>query len=102
MVAPAERAGLGYLEAHLGGEVPEAGVVVAALAAGVLHLAGAGEPVRGLVQQGAQDVAGAAGEAFAGDEHLGQLLGLAALPAGGGEVPEGEGPGPAPAEPYRG
>ena len=49
--------------------------VVAALAAGVADLAGMGEAVGGLVEQGAEDVDRAALEAFAADQHLGPVAG---------------------------
>jgi hypothetical protein len=44
--------------------------VVAAPAAGVLHLAGLGEAMAGLVQQRPQYLQGAAVEAFAADQDL--------------------------------
>jgi len=50
-----------------------------------------GEAVGGLVEQGAEDVDGAALEAFAADQHLGPVGRLAGeLPAAGGEVAEVE------------
>jgi hypothetical protein len=60
---PADRVQVGHLQAELGGQGGIAAVVVAALAAGVADRAGMGEAVGGLVQQGAEDVDGAALEA---------------------------------------
>ena len=52
-----------------------------------------GEAVGGLVEQGAEDVDGAALEAFAADQHLGPVGRLAGeLPAAGGEVAQVEPP----------
>jgi hypothetical protein len=50
-----------------------------------------GEAVGGLVQQGAEDVDGAAVEAFAADQNLGPVaggVGAGELPSAGGEVAE--------------
>jgi len=59
--------------------------VVPALAAGVLHAAGAREAVGGLMQQRAQHLQRASLEAFAADQDL-MTVGAVDLPAVGGEV----------------
>ena len=63
--------------------------VVAPAAAGVLHAAGLGEAVGGLVQQHPQHLQGAALEAFAADQDL-MVAGAVDLPAPGGEVAQGQ------------
>jgi hypothetical protein len=77
---PADRLDLGDLQAELAGEDAVAAVVVAATAAGVPDAAGLGEAVGGLVQQRAQDLQGAAVEAFAADQDL-VAVGAGDLPA---------------------
>src|SRR5207247_6106872 len=84
------QAGLGVggdLEVDLAGEGGVALVVPAALPAGVLDLAGVGQAVGGLVQQGVEHVGGAAAQPLAGDQDL-VAVGLVGVdvPAAGGEV----------------
>src|ERR1035441_5750526 len=57
-LAPADVASLGHGQAELLGECPVTGVVEPALTAGVLDLAGTGDTVSGLVQQGPEHIAG--------------------------------------------
>jgi hypothetical protein len=78
------------VEAELPGELLVALVVVAAVAAGVSDPAGERERVRGFVKLGGEDVDGAAGEAFAGDQELVDELALAVggFPPLGREVAE--------------
>jgi len=70
--------------------------VIAALPAGVLDTTDVRERVRGLVQQRDEHVDGAALEAFAGDEQLGQPAILPGRPSRGREVPEAQPAAPAP------
>jgi hypothetical protein len=59
--------------------------VVAALAGGVLEVAGGGQAVAGFVEHGGQYVAGAAAQALAADQQLVAVV-VADLPAVRGEV----------------
>jgi len=61
----------GPFKAQFGGEGQEGALVVVLAAAGdLLDVAGVGEGVDGLVQDGFQGVAGAFGQALASDEQL--------------------------------
>src|SRR6266545_1119837 len=67
---------VGDLDAQLLGQRLVLGVVVAALAGGVLEVAGGGQAVAGFVEHGGQYVAGAAAQALAAasdDDHVGQI-----------------------------
>ena len=63
------------VDAEFFGEDLVFGVVVAALAGGVFDAACGGQGVGGLVQQGAEDVAGGAAQSFAADHDFGALPG---------------------------
>jgi hypothetical protein len=76
---------LATFQAELAGQGGVAAVVVPPLAAGVPHVSGLGEPVGGLVQQGAEHIDRAALQAFAADQDL-VAVGTVDLPAVGGEV----------------
>ena len=79
------------VESDFLGDALVARVVVAPLAAGVLDAADRRDRVSALVQEGRQDVAWAALQAFAADQDLvdvGALFGACELPALGREVAE--------------
>src|SRR6266536_3552647 len=84
---PASSAGPLHGQAQVAGEGGVAAIVVAALAAGVLDAAGGGQAVGGLVQQCAQDLDRAGGQALPTHEQLGPLSG-GHRPASLGEVAE--------------
>jgi hypothetical protein len=73
------------LQAELLGDRLETLVVVAALAAGVADLTAVRDRVRRFVQQRRQDGSRTAGETFAADEDLGELV-VVGLPAARGEM----------------
>lgn len=85
---PADTRVLGDGDTELLGLHLEPGVVVAALPARVFDPSHVREGVGGFVQQGAEDPAGSALQAFPTAEHLGQLLAVFLVPAHRGEVPE--------------